>query len=147
MPGMFTLMWPHLLKSLSLSWSLYSTSGPCLGPWEWRPCPSLWHQRPGPGPWWKVYDNINGTNFRSTSLMHHPFIRLRTGSIITGMIWTFILKAAHHFITTVIIIINDSIYPAVSKVSRRGYKVSCQPSDCPNRWVFKRRLKMASDGA
>ena len=32
-----------------------------------------------------------------------------------------------------IIIINDSIYPAVSKASRTGNKVSCQPNDCPNR--------------
>jgi len=47
----------------------------------------------------------------------------------------------------VIIVINDSIYPAVSKASRTGNKVSCQPNDCPNRWVFKRRLKMASYGA
>ena len=47
----------------------------------------------------------------------------------------------------IIIIINDSIYPAVSKASRTGNKVSCQPNDCPNRSVFKRRLKMASDGA
>ena len=47
----------------------------------------------------------------------------------------------------IIIIINDRrIYPAVSKASRTGNKVSCQPNDCPNRWVFKRRLKMASDG-
>ena len=30
----------------------------------------------------------------------------------------------------VIIIINDSIYPAVSKASRTGNKVSCQPNDC-----------------
>ena len=50
-------------------------------------------------------------------------------------------------IIIIIIIINDSIYPAVSKASRTGNKVSCQPNDCPNRWVFKRRLKMASDGA
>jgi len=47
----------------------------------------------------------------------------------------------------IIVIINDSIYPAVSKASRTGNKVSCQPNDCPNRWVFKRRLKVASDGA
>jgi len=47
----------------------------------------------------------------------------------------------------IIIIINNSIYPAVSKASRTGNKVSCQPNDCPNRWVFKRGLKMASDGA
>jgi len=33
----------------------------------------------------------------------------------------------------IIIIINDSIYPAVSKASRTGNKVSCQPNDCPNR--------------
>ena len=33
----------------------------------------------------------------------------------------------------VIIVINDSIYPAVSKASRTGNKVSCQPNDCPNR--------------
>ena len=45
-------------------------------------------------------------------------------------------------IIIIIIIINDSIYPAVSKASRTGNKVSCQPNDCPNRWVFKRRLKM-----
>ena len=45
----------------------------------------------------------------------------------------------------IIIIINDNIYNAVSKASRTGNKVSCQPNDCPNRWVFKRRLKMASD--
>jgi len=53
---MFTLMWPHLLKSLSLSWSLYSNPGPCRGTWEWSPCPGpgLWHPSPGPGPWWKV---------------------------------------------------------------------------------------------
>ena len=50
-------------------------------------------------------------------------------------------------IIIIIIIINDSIYPAVSKASRTGNKVSCQPNDCPNRWVFKHRLKMASDGA
>ena len=50
-------------------------------------------------------------------------------------------------IIIIIIIINDSIYPAVSKASRTGNKVSCQPNDCPNRRVFKRRLKMASDGA
>ena len=50
-------------------------------------------------------------------------------------------------IIIIIIIINDSVYPAVSKASRTGNKVSCQPNDCPNRWVFKRRLKMASDGA
>jgi len=50
-------------------------------------------------------------------------------------------------IIIIIIIINDSIYPAVSKASRTGNKVSCQPNDCPNRWVFKRCLKMASDGA
>ena len=31
----------------------------------------------------------------------------------------------------IIIIINDSIYPAVSKASRTGNKVSCQPNDCP----------------
>jgi len=49
-------------------------------------------------------------------------------------------------IIIIIIIINDNIYPAVSKASRTGNKVSCQPNDCPNRWVFKRRLKMASDG-
>ena len=47
----------------------------------------------------------------------------------------------------IIIIINDSIYPAVSKASRTGNKISCQPNDCPNRWVFKRRLKTANDGA
>ena len=46
-----------------------------------------------------------------------------------------------------IIIINDSTYPAVSKASRTGNKVSCQSNDCPNRRVFKRCLKMASDGA
>jgi len=34
----------------------------------------------------------------------------------------------------IIIIINDSIYPAISKASRTGNKVSCQPNDyCPNR--------------
>jgi len=57
---MFTLMWPHLLKSLSLSWSLYSNPGPCPGPWEWSPCPGPvpWHPSPGPGPWWKVLVNI-----------------------------------------------------------------------------------------
>jgi len=44
-------------------------------------------------------------------------------------------------------IINNSIYPAVSKPSRTGNKVSCQPNDCPNRWVFKRRLKMDSGSA
>jgi len=33
----------------------------------------------------------------------------------------------------IIIIINDSIYLAVSKASRTGNKVSCQPNDCPNR--------------
>ena len=33
----------------------------------------------------------------------------------------------------IIIIINDSIYPVVSKASRTGNKVSCQPNDCPNR--------------
>jgi len=33
----------------------------------------------------------------------------------------------------IIIIINDSIYPAVSKASRTGNKVSCQSNDCPNR--------------
>ena len=36
-------------------------------------------------------------------------------------------------IIIIIIIINDSIYPAVSKASRTGNKVSCQPNDCPNR--------------
>ena len=43
-----------------------------------------------------------------------------------------------------LIIINDSrpIYPAVSKAPRTG----CRPNDCPNRWVFKRHLKMASNG-
>jgi len=45
----------------------------------------------------------------------------------------------------IIIIINDSIYPAVSKASRTGNKVSCQSNDCPNRGVFKRCLKIASD--
>ena len=40
------------------------------------------------------------------------------------------------FSSIIIIIINDSIYPAVSKASRTGNKVSCQPNDCPNRWVF-----------
>jgi len=49
---MFTLMWPHLLRSLSLSWSLYSNPGPCPGPCEWSPCPGPWH--PSPGPCWKV---------------------------------------------------------------------------------------------
>jgi len=53
---MFTLMWPHLLKSLSLPWSLYANPGPCPGPWEWSPCPG-----PGPGPWWKVLVNITAT--------------------------------------------------------------------------------------
>ena len=62
MPGIFTLVWPHLLKSLSLSWSLYSSPGPCPGPWEWSPCPGPcpWHPSPGPGPWWKVLVNITG---------------------------------------------------------------------------------------
>jgi len=36
--------------------------------------------------------------------------------------------------TGLLFIINDSIYPAVSKASRTGNKVSCQPNDCPNRW-------------
>jgi len=36
-------------------------------------------------------------------------------------------------IIIIIIIINDSIYPAISKASRTGNKVSCQPNDCPNR--------------
>ena len=48
-------------------------------------------------------------------------------------------------IIIIITIINDSIYTAVIKASRTGNKVSCQPNDCPNRWVFKRRLKMASN--
>jgi len=52
----------------------------------------------------------------------------------------------HYLLFIIIIMINDSIYPAVSKASRTGNKVSCQPNDCPNRWAFKRRLKMASDG-
>ena len=30
----------------------------------------------------------------------------------------------------IMIIINDSIYPAVSKASRTGNKVNCQPNDC-----------------
>jgi len=51
---MFTLMWPHLLKSLS--WSLYSNHGPCPSPWEWSP--GAWHPSPSPGPWWKVLVNI-----------------------------------------------------------------------------------------
>ena len=42
----------------------------------------------------------------------------------------------------IIIIINDSIYPAVSKASRTGNKVSCQPNDCPNRCVFSSDLKL-----
>ena len=33
-------------------------------------------------------------------------------------------------IIIIIIIINDSIYPAVSKASRTGNKVSCQPNVC-----------------
>ena len=37
------------------------------------------------------------------------------------------------FLCAIIIIINDSIYPAVSKASRTGNKVSCQPNDCSNR--------------
>ena len=51
------------------------------------------------------------------------------------------------FIIIIIITINDNIYPAVFKASSTGNKVSCQPNDCPNRLVFKRCLKMASDGA
>ena len=39
----------------------------------------------------------------------------------------------HIYCYIIIIIINDSIYPAVSKASRTGNKVSCQPNDCPNR--------------
>ena len=54
---------------------------------------------------------------------------------------------APRVIIIIIIIINDSIYPAVSMALRTGNKVSCQPNDCPNRRVFKRRLKMSSDGA
>ena len=42
-------------------------------------------------------------------------------------------KARYTLIIIIIIIINDSIYPAVSKASRTGNKVSCQPNDCPNR--------------
>jgi len=42
---------------------------------------------------------------------------------------------------TLIIIINDSIYPAVIKSLRTGNKVSCQPNDCPNIGVFKRCLE------
>jgi len=33
----------------------------------------------------------------------------------------------------IIIIINGSIYRAISKASRTGNKDSCQPNDCPNR--------------
>jgi len=55
---MFTLMRPHLLKSLFLSWSFYSNPGSCPGPWDWSPCPGPWH--PSPGPWWKVLVNITG---------------------------------------------------------------------------------------
>ena len=40
---------------------------------------------------------------------------------------------AASWLSSIIIIINDSIYPAVSKASRTGNKVSCQPNDCPNR--------------
>jgi len=36
-------------------------------------------------------------------------------------------------VAPLIIIINDSIYPAISKASRTGNKVSCQPNDCPNK--------------
>ena len=61
------------------------------------------------------------------------------------MVLYIFVSSAYKYI--IIIIINDSIYPAVSKASRTGNKVSCQPNDCLNRWVFKRCLKMASDGA
>ena len=62
---MFTLMWPHLLKSFFLSWSLYSNPGPCPDPWEWSPGPGPWHPSPGPGPdpWWKVLVNITDNKF------------------------------------------------------------------------------------
>jgi len=60
---MFTVMWPHLLKSLSLFfWFLYSNSGPCPGPWKWSPCPG-----PAPTPWWKVLVNITAS-IRTPSL-------------------------------------------------------------------------------
>ena len=64
---MFTLMWPHLFKSLS--WSLYSNPGPCPGPWEWSPCPGLglWNPSPGPGPWWKFLVNITAKSHRESS--------------------------------------------------------------------------------
>ena len=58
---MFTLMWPHLLKSLSLSWSLYSNPGPCPGPWH-----------PSPGPWWKVLVNITA---QRSGCYGHPSAR------------------------------------------------------------------------
>jgi len=54
---MFTLMWPHLLKFLSLSWSLYSNPGP----WEWSHCP-------GPGLGTQVLVLVLGEKSSLTSL-------------------------------------------------------------------------------
>ena len=47
------------------------------------------------------------------------------------MVLYIFVSSAYKYI--IIIIINDSIYPAVSKASRTGNKVSCQPNDCSNR--------------
>ena len=41
-----------------------------------------------------------------------------------------------------LLLLYDSIYPAVSKASRTGNKVSCQPNDCPNRWACKCDIAM-----
>ena len=43
------------------------------------------------------------------------------------------LRYSTQIIIINIIIINDSVYPAVSKASRTGNKVSVQLNDCPNR--------------